>query len=69
MSRQLRATQRKGSALAMTDKRIQRSERALDGACACCGRRHIHRDDCETLKRRERSDRATDEVRTPRGEP
>lgn len=37
----------------MTDKRILLAERANDGACAACGRRHIHRDDCPTLKRRE----------------
>lgn len=34
------------------DKRVQASERCRDGECAVCGRRHIHRDDCATLKRR-----------------
>lgn len=34
------------------DKHIQPSERARDGACATCGRRHIHRDDCAALARR-----------------
>ena len=35
------------------DKRILPNERANNGACAECSRRHIHRDDCPTLKRRE----------------
>lgn len=42
------------------DKRILPTERARDGACACCGRRHIHKDDCATLKRREESNDGTD---------
>lgn len=37
------------------DKRIRSSERCRDGECAVCGRRHIHRDDCATLRRREDS--------------
>lgn len=42
------------------DKRIQPSERARDGACAACGRRHIHKDDCPTLKRRASENDGTD---------
>ena len=42
------------------DKRILSNERAVDGACASCGRRHIHRDDCATLKRRESANDGTD---------
>lgn len=38
-----------------TDPRIRPSERGDDGACVTCGRRHKHRDDCITLKRREAS--------------
>lgn len=34
------------------DKRILSTERNMDGECAVCGRRHIHRDDCATLQRR-----------------
>ena len=38
----------------VVDKRVIASERCLDGECAVCGRRHIHRDDCATLARREK---------------
>ena len=34
------------------DKRVRPAERCVDGECAVCGRRHIHKDDCATLKRR-----------------
>lgn len=34
------------------DKRIFISERNRVGECAQCGRGHIHRDDCPTLKKR-----------------
>lgn len=34
------------------DNRILPDERANDGSCGPCGRRHIHKDDCPTLKRR-----------------
>lgn len=42
------------------DKRILPAERARDGACAVCGRRHIHCDDCATLRRRETENDGTD---------
>lgn len=37
----------------MRDKRLLPGERGNDGACTDCGRRHIHTDECPTLKRRE----------------
>jgi hypothetical protein len=37
----------------MRDKRILPTERTNNGACAACGRRHIHTNECPTLKRRE----------------
>lgn len=48
------------------DKRIQRDERAANGACADCERRHIHRDDCPALARRiERPNDGTDPDQPP----
>jgi hypothetical protein len=35
------------------DKRIRSDERDDHGACVTCKRRHIHRDGCDTLKRRD----------------
>jgi hypothetical protein len=49
----------------MRDKRILPSERCRDGECAVCGRRHIHKDDCATLKRREDSNNGTDPDKPP----
>lgn len=47
------------------DKRIQRNERAHNGACATCGRRHIHQDDCSTLARRQERNDGTDPDQPP----
>lgn len=37
----------------MRDKRVLSNERGPNGACRDCGRRHIHKDNCSVLKRRE----------------
>lgn len=49
----------------MTDKRIRAAERAENGACAECGRRHIHKDDCPTLRARESKNDGTDPDKPP----
>jgi hypothetical protein len=42
------------------DKRIRYAERVQDGRCMGCGRRHIHKDDCHVLKRRQRQEAEND---------
>lgn len=42
------------------DKRIQKSERSMDGTCPGCGCRHMHRDHCPVLKQRTETNDGTD---------
>lgn len=47
------------------DKRILPGERAYDGSCLRCDRRHIHRDDCPILKKRLAANDGTDPDKPP----
>lgn len=47
------------------DKRVHFIEREDDGACAECGRRHIHRDDCSIMLEREARNDGTDPDKPP----
>jgi hypothetical protein len=47
------------------DKRVLFHERDEEGACASCGRRHVHQDDCVQLSAPERAAHFPDEPPPP----